>query len=74
MRRTTLAALLATCIPYGVLAQPLAADPAAPVPAAPYRSAFGSPMQVPPSTEVNLVDWVQATPMWAATCAVTLMF
>jgi len=60
LRRTALAALLAACIPYGVLAQPLAADPAAPVPAAPYRSAFGSPMQLPPSTEVNLADWMQA--------------
>ena len=60
MRRTPLAALLAACIPYGVLAELLAADPAAPVPAAPYHSAFGGPMQVPPSTEVNLADWVQA--------------
>ena len=59
MRRTTLAALLAACIPYGALAQQ-APDPAAAVPAVPYRSAFGNPMQQPPSTEVNLADWVQA--------------
>lgn len=51
-------------MPYGVLAQPvtqpLAADPAATVPAVPYRSAMGSPIQVPPSTEVSLADWVKA--------------
>lgn len=60
MRRTILAALLAACMPYGVLAQPLAADPAATVPAAHYRSVFGSPQQAPPSTEVSLTDWVKA--------------
>lgn len=60
MRRTTLAALLAACISSGTLAQTLAADPAAAVPAVPYRSAFGSPVPVPPSTEVNLADWAQA--------------
>ncbi len=60
MKRITLAAVLAACIPYTVLAQPMAADPAAAVPAAPYRSAFGSPMPVPASTEVNLADWVKA--------------
>jgi len=38
----------------------LAADPAATVPAVPYRSAMGSPIQVPPSTEVSLAEWVQA--------------
>jgi outer membrane protein TolC len=60
LRRTTLAAILAACIPYAALAQPQAADPAATVPAAPYRSAFSGPQQVPPSTKVNLADWVQA--------------
>lgn len=60
MRRTALAALLAACIPWGALAQTLAADPAASVPAVPYRSALGLPIQAPPSTVVNLADWVQA--------------
>lgn len=64
MKKTTLAALMAAWLPFGALAQPLAppsaADPAATVPAVPYRSVLGSPQAVPPSTEVNLADWVQA--------------
>ena len=60
MKRFAFAALLAACAPTGVLAQPLAADPAAPVPTVPYRSALVSPQQVPPSFDVKLADWVQA--------------
>lgn len=60
MKRNTLAALLAVCIPYAVLAQPLAADPSVAVPAVPYRSAMGSAINLPPSTEVNLADWLKA--------------
>jgi hypothetical protein len=60
LKRTLLSAWLAACIPYGVLAQPLAADPAAVVPPVSYRSALGPPIQVLPGNEVNLADWVQA--------------
>lgn len=60
MKKTFLAAWLAASIPYAVLAEPLAADPAAVVPLVPYRSALGSPIDVPPATEVNLADWARA--------------
>jgi len=60
LKRTLLAAWLAACIPYGVLAEPLAADPAAVVPAVPYRSALGTSMGMPPASEVRLADWARA--------------
>ena len=60
MRRFAFAALVAAYMPTGVLAQPVAADPAAPVPVVPYRSALVSSQQVPPSVDVKLADWVQA--------------
>jgi len=47
-------------MPHFVLAQPLAADPAALVPFVTYRSAVVSPQQVPSSTDVRLADWVRA--------------
>lgn len=59
MRKTTLSALLAACLPWVAVAQ-TAADPNTPVPAVTYRSALGQPQAVPPSTEVNLADWAQA--------------
>jgi len=60
LKRTLLAALLAACMPHGLLAQPLSGDPATPVAAVPYLSARVSAQTVPPGTEVNLADWVQA--------------
>jgi len=60
LRRFAFAALVAACVPHFVLAQPLAADPAALVPLVPYRSAVASPQPVPSSTEVKLPDWVRA--------------
>jgi outer membrane protein TolC len=60
LRRLVFSALLAACTPHFVLAQALAAEPAAPVPSVPYRSAVSSPQPVPLSTEVKLPDWVRA--------------
>jgi len=60
LKRTLLTAWLAASIPYGVLAEPLAADPAAIVPPVPYRSALGTLIDMPPASEVSLADWARA--------------